>query len=463
MDLLFLDGLDIDNALIALSEPTKYQGYLQVMSHFSNYSWRNVLLIYMQMPHATMLADFKRWKEQHGRTVIKGSKTIKINAPIEQKPIKKLVKKIDPNTGIVMLDDNGKMIMEEIITETSVQFKEVRLLDISQTEGKPVMRLAGDVVSDDSLHCVFVDILRGLMPQSSTTKVDSDMPTDIFNDIKFIALDRLESLTNTDLGSITFIATSIAYVVCLRFRVDVNAGLIAFDRPAQNLIDGDMLEVICNQSEVLISTIEDRFALICKERNLDPLILPKSIKPITPTIFTNPAPLDELKTKEEPPKLTAEPQKEVIPQVKPTYTTELSTSTVAGIEFSQFTVKPVTTSETTIPTPPASPTLRKKQSPLKHPPDPTITIADRNQYGYTRPELLPLTKDCTINLFKRDMVVYMLHKDNTEVMVHYLSDIQNHDGIFGITSSTWQNSKEYIALASGNPEAILESKYLYDD
>jgi hypothetical protein len=47
-------------------------------------------------------------------------------------------------------------------------------------------------------------------------------------------------------------------------------------------------------------------------------------------------------------------------------------------------------------------------------------------------------------------------------MARYLSDIQNHDGIFGVACGAWQNSREYIALASGKPEDRLEAKFIFD-
>ena len=270
-------------------------------------SWRNVLLIHMQMPHATMLADFKRWKEQYGRTVVKGSKTIKINAPIEQKSKKKTVEKIDPDTGAVMLDDKGRRIMEEVVIETPVQFKEVRLLDISQTEGKPVLRLAGDVVSAEALNRVFLDVLRGMMPQSANKDFDTDTPTEIFKDMKHLAIDRLGNSENGDFGMIGFIAASIAYVVCLRFGIEMDAGLVEFDRFTPSPIDGDILDVVCKQAEGFISTIEDRFTLLCKERELEPMTSPKQITPITFATTSEPTAQVEPETEDEPQKPTLEP------------------------------------------------------------------------------------------------------------------------------------------------------------
>ena len=88
MDFQILNKMDASDILTELFDPAEYKGYLQAISRFSSYSWRNIYLIYKQMPHASMLADFNTWKQQHGRNIILGSKGIKINIPIEQPPKK---------------------------------------------------------------------------------------------------------------------------------------------------------------------------------------------------------------------------------------------------------------------------------------------------------------------------------------------------------------------------------------
>lgn len=55
--------------------------YLECMSRFHNYSWRNLLLISRQCPTATYVAGFRRWQEL-GRWVCKGEKGIGIIAPM---------------------------------------------------------------------------------------------------------------------------------------------------------------------------------------------------------------------------------------------------------------------------------------------------------------------------------------------------------------------------------------------
>ena len=115
MEKVFIESKNVDEVITELCDPAQYRGYLQTMSYFvSRYSWRNIFLIYSKLPHASMLADYNRWKQEHGRTIIRNSTGIKINAPVEQKLKTKLVAKLHPDTGEVMLDENGKKIMEEV-------------------------------------------------------------------------------------------------------------------------------------------------------------------------------------------------------------------------------------------------------------------------------------------------------------------------------------------------------------
>jgi len=51
MDFNLLNKMDMSDILAELSDPADYRGYLQTMSRFSSYSWRNVFLIFKQIPH----------------------------------------------------------------------------------------------------------------------------------------------------------------------------------------------------------------------------------------------------------------------------------------------------------------------------------------------------------------------------------------------------------------------------
>ena len=63
----------------------RYREYLACMSKFHNYSLNNTLLIAMQRPDATLVAGYRAWQKDHGRTVRKGERGIKILAPCKFK------------------------------------------------------------------------------------------------------------------------------------------------------------------------------------------------------------------------------------------------------------------------------------------------------------------------------------------------------------------------------------------
>lgn len=120
----------IETGIKDLFQSDKYAAYLRTMSKFHNYSVNNVMLIHMQKPDATRVAGFNKWKDAFGRSVKKGEKGIKIIAPT---PIKKKIEKekIDPDTKLPLLDENGNAVTEE--TEIKIpMFKVVSVFDVSQ-------------------------------------------------------------------------------------------------------------------------------------------------------------------------------------------------------------------------------------------------------------------------------------------------------------------------------------------
>ena len=131
-----------------LFESERYQQWLTTMSRFHNYSLNNTMLIAMQKPEATLVAGYTAWQKQFGRQVQKGEKGIKILAPA---PYKEMVEmdKIDPDTRLPVLDENGDPVKEEQEV-TRPAYKVVSVFDVSQTDGKElptigVNELTGDV------------------------------------------------------------------------------------------------------------------------------------------------------------------------------------------------------------------------------------------------------------------------------------------------------------------------------
>ena len=152
----------IEDGIRNLFESEKYMNYLRTMSRFHNYSVNNILLIHMQKPDATRCAGFTKWQTEFNRHVIKGEKGITIIAPT---PYKKKVEqeKIDPDTNLPMLDENGQIIFEEKEIKIPM-FKPVKTFDVSQTEGDPLPELAENLVGDVSNYEVFLEAIRRSSP-----------------------------------------------------------------------------------------------------------------------------------------------------------------------------------------------------------------------------------------------------------------------------------------------------------
>ncbi|MCO4567957.1 hypothetical protein Si077_00980 [Streptococcus infantarius subsp. infantarius] len=101
-----------------------YKNFLEGMSHFNNYSVRNIQLIKAQLPEASMVASFNEWKKRNGH-VNKGEKALYVQAPVT------VIKKDADGKPVINVDTGEK--------ETFTYFKPVPVFDISQVspvEGK---------------------------------------------------------------------------------------------------------------------------------------------------------------------------------------------------------------------------------------------------------------------------------------------------------------------------------------
>ena len=148
----------LEQGIKELFESEKYKNYLNTMSKFHNYSFNNTLLIAMQKPDATLVAGFQAWKKNFERHVKKGEKGIRILAPAPYK-VKEEQEKLDPETNEIMLDKDGKPVMEEVEV-TIPAFRAVSVFDVSQTDGRELPELAVSELSADVE--VYQDFMKAL-------------------------------------------------------------------------------------------------------------------------------------------------------------------------------------------------------------------------------------------------------------------------------------------------------------
>ena len=100
-------------------------------------------------------------------------------------------------------------------------------------------------------------------------------------------------------------------------------------------------------------------------------------------------------------------------------------------------------------------------------PDPSITVSDMQEYGYSWDGMLPLKEETALHLYeKEDMQIFLLHEDGSESIPENTGDIKAHaekGGIFGVHKEDWNALTEYRAMKqelAGN-EATKEMLHEY--
>ena len=436
----------IEKGIMELFESDRYRNYLTTMSRFHKYSLNNVMLIHAQRPNATLVAGFSKWKNSFGRHVKKGEKGIQILAPTPYK-IKVDKEKLDPDTKLPMLDDEGKPITEE--KEVTIpMFKVVSVFDVSQTDGKPLPQISFSLTGDVAQYEVFMEALRRtsqvpitiepmepgmdgyfhLEKQAIFLREGMSQVQTVCAAIHEMAHSRLhnyEKMTElADDGETILVpgekdrnteeveAESISYAVCQYFGIetaDNSFGYIATWSQGKELKElRASLETINKTSSELITGIEKHYREICKERGIQ----------------------------------TETQEQDTSPEV-------LSPESVPEA------------------VPPLAPPKEQKPDYRLPLPDPTITPHMAEQCGYTIPDMYPLSKDRATELLEKDVVIFTLYPDKPAEMVFDAEDIVNHDGIFGITCEDWQNIHDTIPArdvhrrfleAPGDAYAVMQLK-----
>ncbi len=297
----------IEQGIKELFESDRYRKYLTTMSRFHKYSLNNVMLIHSQRPDATLVAGFNKWKTSFGRHVKKGEKGIQILAPTPYK-IKVEKEKLDPETKLPMIDENGDPVTEE--KEVSIpMFKVVSVFDVSQTEGKPLPQLAYSLSGAVEHYEEFMEALKristvpikvehteknvdgffDLTNQSITIQTGmSEIQTvcAVIHEIAHSRLHNYDHMTELAEDGETLLAPaekdrhteeveaeSISYAVCQYFGIETSEnsfGYIASWSQGKELKElRASLETINRTSSDLISGIEKHFQEICKEKGID--------------------------------------------------------------------------------------------------------------------------------------------------------------------------------------------------
>ena len=120
----------ISNELPKIFNNEKYTKLLTLISKFHEQSLNNIILISIQYPEATKLANYNDWQKLK-RQVKRNEKGIVVLVPMQNKKLAKVIK-ID-EFGEYIKNDNGTYMYESIRFSYLV-FYALNFFDISQTE-----------------------------------------------------------------------------------------------------------------------------------------------------------------------------------------------------------------------------------------------------------------------------------------------------------------------------------------
>ena len=271
----------------------KYADYLRTMSRFTHYSANNRILTYAQNPNATHVAGYQAWQNKFERHVVKGAKGITIIAPT---PYKKKIEeeKLDPDTKLPMLDENGEVITEEKEIRIPM-FKPVTVFDVSPTEGKPLPVLAETLVGDVQNYDVFMEAIKRSSPvpiiveplqqnidgyfSLSEQKIHlregmSEVQTvcAAIHEITHAKLhNNADSVDEKSRRIEEITAESTAFSVCAYYKIETDAnsfGYIANYAQGKSIEDlKNSLDLIAKTADEIISDIDRNYAELMKERD----------------------------------------------------------------------------------------------------------------------------------------------------------------------------------------------------
>ncbi|MBQ2955885.1 MAG: DUF4316 domain-containing protein, partial [Clostridia bacterium] len=410
-------------------------------------------------------------------------------------PFKKKIEqeKLDPDTQLPMLDADGKIITEEKTIQIPM-YKPVTVFDVSQTEGRPLPQLAHDLSGNVANYDVFMEALRRSSPVPISIEVmgggmdgyfdlehqdiairkgmsEVQTVSAVIHEMAHALLhnrtkDTEEKTPELSRSTEEVQAESISYAVCAYYGIatgDNSFGYIASWSKDKTLPElRESLEVISKTADGLINDIDRHYAEILKEREAELIAaepamamerlyavddrylhVQRTDTGVDYTIYDK-ASMKELDGGQLDMEIStlAESALEICNSHGIGQNAPLQVADIGILDELQAAQDAVIAIE--------PPVQENPEPETDTPADPAISVEARNAYGYTDDAMLPLTKERAMELFERDVPVYLLYGDNTEAMAFEQTEILNHDGIFGIDRADWEAVKEQFPVATEN-------------
>lgn len=286
------------NGIQAVFDDDHYKECLRVMGKFHNYSVRNIIQIMSVCPEATHVAGYQAWKKEFGRQVKPGEAGIPI---IAWAPRNKY-------TEEQVMNENGEK--ETMLVKTVVpNFRVVYVFDISQTEGRPLPKLAellkGNIDNYDLLFQSIKDVSEfpisiKEIPGEANGYCNIDKREIVIKE----GLSQLQTIktafhemahadmhsdkkSKLDKRTIEVEAEATAFVVCEHFGMDTSTysfPYIASWSSGKDLKElEDSLDRIQHGASAIISKVEARYLLIDPPApQVNPTVKTKVADDVTP-------------------------------------------------------------------------------------------------------------------------------------------------------------------------------------
>lgn len=233
---------EINSYFATLSSENNLKRYLDTLARFQ-YSTYNTAMVQMQKPEASQVKGQKAW-EKLERTVTDESGITILKPVMEEHKIPK----IDPKTKEPLLDDKGSPIMT--VKKELVDFEPIKIYDVSQTDGKPVL---------PAPKCD-IDKLSEMLCENGSSETE--------NKERALVL-KLREMTHEELeqGAVStqnmFRLQCAHYAVCEHFGLDTTRFSFGKCSEAINFNDPEKikteLDAVCKASKNIINNIEEKY------------------------------------------------------------------------------------------------------------------------------------------------------------------------------------------------------------
>lgn len=512
----------IEDNIKDLFQSEKYAQYLRTMSRFHRYSANNTMLIYMQKPDATLCAGFNKWKNQFERNVKKGEKGIKIIAPtpykkkIEEMKLDPDTKApmLDENGNAIMEEKTIQIPMYKVVSvfdvsqtegkplpelaanlTGSVENYEVFMEALKRSAPVPISFEPMDADMDGyfSTDAQRIAIREGMSEKQTVSAAIHEIAHSKLHNSqqekeKAAAGDEAAApIQRKSRETEEVEAESISFAVCAYYGIETGEnsfGYISTWSSDKELPEfRASLETINKTSSGLISDIDRHYREIVKERGLDQAEPDQAANEVAAApdfkykLHANPRSTNE----KDAAFIQAYEQRDgdlypgavigigayedFIPLVNRLNDEKAKPEDALALA-DEYAYKPTPENDEIsgdYPSVPIPETGVEEPPPLTAPdngylPDPAMTVEAMNAYGYTDADMLPLSRERAIELFQRDVPVYMLYDDNSEAMAFDTDEIIAFGGMLGVTTADWELAPEDLKSARQDLEqAFLNS------